>query len=69
MLFLWLNKSPPKKVLPLVVKRVFANDSKLEKVFRKQGGGAVLLVWSINFHPLALSAKNREIERFLSSKI
>jgi hypothetical protein len=23
MLFLWLNKSPPEKVLPLAVKRVF----------------------------------------------
>jgi hypothetical protein len=25
MLFLWLNKSSPKEVLPLAVKRVFAN--------------------------------------------
>jgi hypothetical protein len=25
MLFLWLNKSSPEEVLPLVVKRVFAN--------------------------------------------
>jgi hypothetical protein len=43
MLFLWLNKSSPGKVLPLVVKRVFANvivPIWKKKVFRKQGGGA-----------------------------
>jgi hypothetical protein len=28
-------KAPPEKVLLLAVKRVFANDSNLEKVFRK----------------------------------
>jgi hypothetical protein len=49
MLFLWLKKAPPKKVLPLAVKRVFANDFNSNKVFRKQGGGAVLLLWPINF--------------------
>jgi hypothetical protein len=54
MLFLWLNKSPPEKVLPLAVKRVFANDFKLEKGFRKQGGGAVLLLWPINFTPFGI---------------
>jgi hypothetical protein len=37
MLFLWLNKSSPEKGLPLDVKRVVANDSNLEKVFRKTG--------------------------------
>jgi hypothetical protein len=26
MLFLWLNGCPPEEVLPLVVKRVFANE-------------------------------------------
>jgi hypothetical protein len=35
MLFLWLNKSSPEKVLPLAVKRVFANANFLKKVFRK----------------------------------
>jgi hypothetical protein len=49
MLFLWLNKSPPKKVLPLVVKRVFANAIFCKTVFRKHGGGTVLLLWPINF--------------------
>jgi hypothetical protein len=27
------SKTPPEEVLPLAVKRVFANDLKLEKVF------------------------------------
>jgi hypothetical protein len=31
-------------------------------------GGEVLLLWPINFSPLALSTKNREIERSLSKK-
>jgi hypothetical protein len=46
MLFLWLIKTPPETIHPLAVKRVFANDLKLEKGFRKQGGGAVLLLWA-----------------------
>jgi hypothetical protein len=32
----------------------------LKKVFRKQGGGAVLFLWPIIFPPLALSVKNEE---------
>jgi hypothetical protein len=40
-----------------------------KKFLEKQGGGAVLLLWPINFPPLALSAKNREIERSFIRKI
>jgi hypothetical protein len=36
MLFLWLNKSPPEKFLPLAIKRVFANAN-FEKSFQKIG--------------------------------
>jgi hypothetical protein len=54
-------KPTPKKILPLAVKRVFANDFKLEKVFRKQGGGAVLFFGLLISPPLELSTQNREI--------
>jgi hypothetical protein len=71
MLFLWLNKIPPEKVLLLVVKRVFANaivynGSNLEKKFsEKQGGGAVLLLWPINFFPFGIKCqKRRNLEAF-----
>jgi hypothetical protein len=47
-------KATPEKILPLAVKRVFANDFKLEKVFRKHGGGAVLFLWPINFSPFGI---------------
>jgi hypothetical protein len=63
MLFLWLNKSSPSKVLPLAIKRVFANAI-LKKVFRKQGGGAILLLWSINFPAFGIKRqkwRNREV--------
>jgi hypothetical protein len=51
MIFLRLNKSSPEKVFHLAVKRVFATTIFVKKVFRKQGGGAVLLLWPINFSP------------------
>jgi hypothetical protein len=40
----------------------------LEKVLRKQGGGAVLFFGLLISPPLALSAKNREIERLLQER-
>jgi hypothetical protein len=37
----------------------------LEKVFRKQGGVAVLLLWSINFSPFGIKhQKRRNLEAF-----
>jgi hypothetical protein len=49
----------------LAVKKVFANDSNLEKVFRKQGGGAVLLLWPINFSPFGIKRQKwRNLEAF-----
>jgi hypothetical protein len=69
MLFLWLNKSPPEKVLPLVVKKVFATAIFVKKFLENR-----VVVQSFCFGllispPLVLSAKNREIERSLSRKI
>jgi hypothetical protein len=62
MIFLWLNKSPPEKVLPLAVKRFFANAI-LRKFLENR-----VVVRSFCFGilippPFALSAKNRENER------
>jgi hypothetical protein len=54
MLFLWLNKSSPEKVLPLAIKTVLQMIQMWKKVFRKQGGGAVLLLWPINFSPFGI---------------
>jgi hypothetical protein len=65
-------KALPEKVLPLVVKRIFTNvivPIWKKKVFRKQGGGAVLLLWPFNYPPLALRAKNEEIWRPITRKI
>jgi hypothetical protein len=65
MLFLWLNKSSPEKVLPLVVKRVFANvivPIWKKKVFRKQGGGACgPFALSYEFLPFGIKRQNEEI--------
>jgi hypothetical protein len=41
----------------------------LKKVFRKQGGGAVLFFGLLISPHLELSAKNTEIERSLTIKI
>jgi hypothetical protein len=57
MLFLWLNKSSPEKVLPLI---------QIWKGFEKMGGAMVILLWPSP--PLALSAKNRGIERLLQER-
>jgi hypothetical protein len=36
-----------------------------EKVFRKQGGGAVLLLWLINFFPFGIKRqKQRNLKAF-----
>jgi hypothetical protein len=35
MLFLWLNKDSPEKVLPLTIKRVFANANFCKKFSEK----------------------------------
>jgi hypothetical protein len=51
--------APPEKVLPLAVKRVFANAIIL-KSFQKQSGGAVLCFGLLISPPLALSAKREK---------
>jgi hypothetical protein len=59
MLFLWLNKTPTEEILTLAVKRVFANDLKLEK--QKTGWWCVPFSLGLLLSPpLALSAKNKE---------
>jgi hypothetical protein len=62
-------KAPPEEVLPLAVKRVFANA-----FFGKTFSENMVVVRSFYFGlliypPLVLSAKNREIERPLIIKI
>jgi hypothetical protein len=65
MLLLWLNKKfTPKKVLLLVVKRVFANT--IVQNWKKKFSENRVVVRSFCFgllisSPLALSAKNKEI--------
>jgi hypothetical protein len=67
MLFLWLNKSSPEKLLPLAVNRIM-------QFLLKKFAENMVVVRSFCFGllispPLALSAKNREIKRSLSRKI
>jgi hypothetical protein len=41
----------------------------LEKVFRKQGGGAVLFLWPINFSPFGIKRqKRRKLEVFFKER-
>jgi hypothetical protein len=57
-----LIKAPPEEVLPLAVKGGFAIwiiSPPFWKVFRKQGGGAILLLWPVNFFPFGIKRQKQ----------
>jgi hypothetical protein len=64
MLFLWLNKSPPEKVLLLAVKRVFV-DVFFLKSFQKIGWWCDPFALAYNFSPFGIKRKKqRKLEAF-----
>ena len=68
MLFLWLNKSSPWRSSPLSCQEGFCKCNFCKKFSEKQVGGAVLLLWPINFSPFGIKRQKWRIREVFYNK-